>query len=53
MPALQPKPDLITLEQYKALPEDVRAEVFEGIVKVNIYDDLYINFSEIAELLSI
>lgn len=32
MPALQPKPNLITLEQYEALPEDVRAEVFEGIV---------------------
>lgn len=30
MPALQPQ--LITLEQYEALPEDVRAEVFEGIV---------------------
>lgn len=32
MPALQPKPNFITLEQYEALPEDVRAEVFEGIV---------------------
>lgn len=32
MPALQPKPNLITLEQYEALPEDIRAEVFEGIV---------------------
>ena len=32
MPALQPKPNFITLEQYEALPDDVRAEVFEGIV---------------------
>ncbi|WP_330509411.1 Uma2 family endonuclease [Parablautia intestinalis] len=26
---------------------------FESIVKINIYDDLYINFSEIANLLDI
>lgn len=32
MPALQPQPELITLEQYEVLPEDTRAEVFEGIV---------------------
>ena len=32
MPALQPQPEIITLEQYEALPKDVRAEVFEGIV---------------------
>lgn len=32
MSALQPHPELVTLEQYEALPEDVRAEVFEGIV---------------------
>ena len=25
---------------------------FEATIKVNIYDDLYINFAEIAELLS-
>lgn len=29
---LQPQPGTITLEQYEALPEDKRAEVFEGIV---------------------
>lgn len=32
MPALQPQPELITLEQYEALPEDIRVEVFEGVV---------------------
>lgn len=30
-PALQPQPEIITLEQYKALPEDGRVEVFDGI----------------------
>ena len=62
MPATQPQPELITLEQYEALPEDARVEVFDGdivtlqysfdsTIKVNIYDDLYIVFSDIAELL--
>ena len=32
MPALQPQPELITLEQYETLPEDKRAEVFDGII---------------------
>lgn len=32
MPALQPQQNIITLEQYEALPEDVRAEVFEGVL---------------------
>ena len=41
MPALQPQLEIITLEQYEALPEDKRVEVFEGAV----YD--------IAELLNI
>lgn len=31
-PALQPQPETITLEQYEALPEHVRAEVFDGQV---------------------
>lgn len=31
MPALQPQPETITLEQYEALPEEKRVEVFEGI----------------------
>lgn len=30
MPALQPQSLITTLEQYEALPEDVRAEVFDG-----------------------
>lgn len=32
MPELQPQPQLITLEQYEALPEDKIAEVFDGII---------------------
>ena len=31
-PALQPQPTTITLEQYEALPENRRVEVFDGIV---------------------
>jgi len=30
-PALQPQPETLTLEQYEALPENRRAEVFDGI----------------------
>lgn len=30
MPALQSQPQITTLEQYEALPEDIRAEVFDG-----------------------
>lgn len=32
LPALQPQPETITLEQYEALSEGERAEVFEGVV---------------------
>lgn len=32
MPALQPQLQLITLEQYEALPEDKRVEVFDGVI---------------------
>lgn len=31
-PAMQPQTEVITLEQYEALPESRRAEVFEGII---------------------
>ncbi len=32
MPVLQPQPKIISLEQYESLPEDIRVEVFEGII---------------------
>ena len=32
MPAIQPQMETITLEQYEALPEEKRAEVFDGVV---------------------
>lgn len=32
MPALQTQSNFITLEQYEALPENVRAEVFDGVI---------------------
>ena len=32
MPALQPQPESLPLEQYEALPEDLRVEVFDGVV---------------------
>ena len=32
MPALHPQPETITLEQYEALPEEKRVEVFDDIV---------------------
>ena len=32
MPALQTQTELITLEQYEALPENKRAEVFDGVI---------------------
>lgn len=34
MPALQPQPDIVTLEQYEAITKERRAEVFDG----EIYD---------------
>lgn len=32
MPALQTQSNFITLEQYEALPENVRAEIFDGVI---------------------
>ncbi len=32
MPLLQPQSEIITLEQYEALPEEKRAEVFDGVI---------------------
>ena len=32
MPALQPQLEFITLEEYEALPEDARVEVFDGVI---------------------
>lgn len=32
MPAIQPQPTIITLEQYEALPAETRMEVFDGII---------------------
>lgn len=32
MPALQPNPEIIDLEEYEALSENIRAEVFDGVV---------------------
>jgi len=34
MPALQPRPTITTLEEYESLPEDKRAEIFDG----HLYD---------------
>lgn len=31
-PALQPQPEITTLEQYADLPEDRRVEVFDGVI---------------------
>lgn len=32
MPAIQPQPTITSLEEYEALPEDARAEVFDGVI---------------------
>ncbi len=85
MPQVQQQPEIVTLTQYEALPENRRVEVFDGVVydmaspsqihqmlsnyfehnivsvpypfdsiiKVHIFDDLYISFSDIANLLDI
>lgn len=32
MPLLQPQTETVTLEQYETLPENTRAEVFDGVI---------------------
>ena len=48
MPALQSQ--IITFEQYEALPEDVRAEVFDGVV-YNMSSPTQVHQSILTELL--
>lgn len=50
MPALQPQAEIITIEQYEALPEDVRAEVFDGIL-YNMSSPSQIHQTILTELL--
>ena len=46
-------PDRKRITVYDFDSEDIKDYGFSDTVKVNIYDDLYINFSDIAELLNI
>lgn len=46
-------PDRKRITVYDFDSEDIKDYSFSDTVKVNIYDDLYINFSDIAELLNI
>ena len=50
MPALQPQPELLTFEQYEALPEDVRVEVFDGVIH-NMSSPTQVHQSILTELL--
>lgn len=50
MPVLQPQPEIITLEQYEDLPEDTRAEVFDGII-YNMASPSQIHQTILTELL--
>lgn len=50
MQALQPQPEIITLEQYEALPEDVRAEVFDGVL-YNMSSPSQVHQTVLTELL--
>lgn len=52
MPVLQPQSQLITLEQYEALPEDKRVEVFDGVV-YNMASPSQIHQTILTELLVI
>ena len=51
-PALQPQPEVITLEQYEALPDEKRMEVFDGIVydmasPSQIHQSIYMQLSTV------
>ncbi len=46
-------PDRKRIVVYDFESEDTKDYSFSDTVKVNIYDDLYINFSAIAQLLKI
>ena len=46
-------PDRKRITVYDFESEDIKDYTFSDSVKVNIYDDLYINFSDITELLNI
>lgn len=52
MQALQPQPETITLEQYEALPEEQRVEVFDGVV-YNMASPSRIHQTLLTELLVI
>lgn len=49
---VDPKRKIITVNYFEGDIVSVQYP-FESIIKVNIYDDLYINFSEIAKLLNL
>ncbi len=46
-------PDRKRITVYDFESEDIKDYTFSDSAKVNIYDDLYINFSQIAKLLNI
>ncbi|MCD7922542.1 MAG: hypothetical protein LUG27_08990 [Clostridiales bacterium] len=51
MPALQPQPENVTVNYFECDIVNVQYS-FDAIIKVNIYEDLYIDFSDIAGLLN-
>lgn len=50
MPALHPEQELVTLEQYEALPDEFRAEVFDGVI-YNMSSPSQIHQALLTELL--
>ena len=50
---VDPQKERIFVYHLEKAKFEVETYTFQDIVKVNIYDDLYINFSDIAELLNI